>query len=164
MEHISQRIVCQGWGSSMRTVWAQRQPRELARSAAIGSDPSTILRVMVRYSNHEARARRELTTIHSAGDSAPVIRYKTCLPRKTRRSRSFFNLTLLCVLRTLRGDILSHYDPVAKSFSPHFWTGLSRLVVRLQESPGTITSEPRRDGALGVPRPDAPATQTPHPP
>ncbi len=115
-------------------------------------------------SGSEAQARRELTTIPSAGDSALVIRCKTCLPRSTRRSRSFFNLILLCVLRALRGDILSHYDPVAKSFSPHFWTGLSRLVVRFQDSPGAIPSALRRGGALEVPRPDAPANQTPHPP
>ncbi len=32
-----------------------------ARSAVFAPDPSTMLRVMVRYSNHEAQTRRELT-------------------------------------------------------------------------------------------------------
>ncbi len=41
----------------------------------------------MRYSNHEAQARREFRTKPSAGDSAPVIRYKFFLPRSTRRSR-----------------------------------------------------------------------------
>ncbi len=40
----------------------------------------------------------------------------------------FFNLILLCVLRALRGDILFHYDPVAKSFSTTLFVKETRTV------------------------------------
>ena len=47
----------------LKLSWARSKDRFFARrSAVFDLDPSTMLRVMVRYSNHEAQTRRELAS------------------------------------------------------------------------------------------------------